>query len=86
MKRSTRIVVLIAILVLSTLLLSGCVEETLHLDEKTEAATYFLYETNDSNKYLKFLENFDDNTYELIDISVAHGNWFYVTYRIKKAE
>ena len=86
MKRSTRIVVLIVILILSTLLLSGCIEETRHLDEKTEAATYFLYETNDSNKYLKFLENFDGSTYELVDISVVRGNWFYVTYRIKKAE
>lgn len=52
------------------------------------AGNYFLYRTKDSQDYLSFLENFDEEKYEIIDISnsmqTAEDKEFYIiTYRKK---
>jgi len=93
MKKHYRIILLVLLLILSTLILSSCVhvDETLHVDETAESARYYLFRVNDSNKYLQFLENFDSNKYEIVNISIACGQYvsddsqvlYCVTYRLK---
>ncbi len=91
MNRKLRIILLGVCLVLIVFLLSGCMEidETIHLEETSEAGRYFLYRTNDDNKYLKFLENFDEDKYEIFDISFGSGDdlkeevIYVVTYRLR---
>ncbi len=91
MKRKSRILLLGIILIFGLVLLSGCVriDETIHLEETTEAGRYYLYRTNDDNKYLKFLENFNEDKYEIYNISFGCGDdvqseiLYVVTYRLK---
>jgi len=46
---------------------------------------YFLYSTSRSNEYLSFLDKFDEEKYEIVNISVGHyGDTYYmVTYKVK---
>ena len=91
MKRHHRIILLAILLILATMILSSCVhiDETVHVDETTESARYFLYKTNDQTKYLQFLENFDEQNYEMVNISISCGDdlevevLYTVTYRRK---
>ena len=51
--------------------------------------TYFLYRTEDSQEYLTFWENFDEERFEIIDISTSmqaykSGEFYIITYREKK--
>lgn len=51
--------------------------------------TYFLYRTEDSQEYLTFLENFDEERFEIIDISTSmqaykSGEFYIITYREKE--
>lgn len=49
------------------------------------ASNYFCYYTDNTNDYLNFLENFDDEKYEIFNIS--HGNtYWYVTYKLRQIE
>lgn len=50
---------------------------------------YFLYRTTNSQEYLTFLENFDEEKFEIIDISTSmeaykSGEFYIITYREKK--
>ena len=76
MKRRSRLFLLGVVLILLTLLLSGCVsiDEAIHLEETTESARYYLYRVNDQEKYLKFLENFDEDNFEIVDISISYSD------------
>ncbi len=92
-KRNFRWILLVILLVIATVALSGCVkiDETLHVDEKTESARYLLYRVNNPEKYLKFLEEFDEKNYEIVDISLICGGdicdrsdtVYSITYRRK---
>ena len=51
---------------------------------------FFIFETDDAQEYLRFLKNFDEDKYEIIDISTgwagqAYNNYDYymVTYKSK---
>ena len=89
----TRILLFLLILSLAALLLSSCVrvDQTIHVDETAETARYYLFQNNDANQYLQFLENFDEEKYEIVDISVSCGQYistedgilYSVTYRSK---
>ena len=72
-----RFALLIGIVML-TLILAGCSSET----EATEThGKYHLFQTYSADEYLNFLENFDEETYDIVDISVGH-NHFKFTYAI----
>ena len=94
MPHRTKTLVLLLILSLSVLiLLSSCVrvDQTIHVDETAETARYYLFQNNDANQYLQFLENFDEEKFEIVDISVSCGQYistendilYSVTYRSK---
>lgn len=60
----------------------------------TEAVygNYFLFETTDKQEYLNFLEKFDVQKYEIIDISTSmyrtqlSSEFYMVTYKVKEIE
>ena len=94
MKR--RIIVLLIVL-LTIVTLCGCetstitqnVREEIQKEPVTEVVygNYFLFETEDKQEYLNFLEDFDEAKYEIVDISVNyHYTYFYVTYKVKEKE
>ncbi len=92
MKRELKIIVFVIIFIICSILLSGCANQNNpeYLEENFEFGSYHLYKTDDANRYLKFLESFDDTKYEIVDISYGyqdhvdkaskHGE-FLVTYR-----
>ena len=94
-KRKLRFLILVLLLTTITIVLSGCSEykeETSHLEELSESSRYFIYKTNDTERYLLFLENFDDSKYEIVDISISRHDYtdsshkdesYFVTYRYK---
>ena len=92
MKRELKIVIFAMIFVICTILLSGCVnrKEPEYLEENYKHGSYHLYKTNDPNRYLQFLESFDDTKFEIVDISYGYQDHvdeaskhdeFLVTYR-----
>lgn len=52
--------------------------------------SYYLYKTFDVQKYLSFLENFDETKYEIVDISTSmqsesyyeSGEFYMITYKV----
>lgn len=55
---------------------------------KTEVGSYSIYQTKESQKYLNFLEEFDETKYEIVDISTSmntagygSGEFYMVTYK-----
>ncbi|MBO5179259.1 MAG: hypothetical protein J6B87_02810 [Clostridia bacterium] len=93
-----RIVALISMLVLIVLLCSGCSNEKSEIIQSEtvvetrieSAGNYYLFRTEYVQEYFNFLENFDENQYELVDISTSmftggygSGEFYIVTYKVK---
>lgn len=53
---------------------------------------YFLFETRNKQEYLNFLEEFDEEKYEIVNISTSmyrselSSEFYMVTYKIKEIE
>lgn len=43
--------------------------------------SYYVFYTNSTKKYVNFLENFDEEKYEIVDINKDDGLW-NVTYKV----
>ena len=73
-----RFITLFIAIVMISALLTGCgpdsrtTQSTKKVDEATALGNYFLYETEEREEYLTFLETFDNSKYEIIDISVGY--------------
>ena len=89
-----RFIALFSILVLIVVLCSGCSSrksEIIQSESVIESpGNYYLFRTEYEQEYFKFLENFDKNKYEIVDISTsmctsAHGSgeFYIVTYKSK---
>ena len=87
-----RVLIIIIIFILCIILLSGCANQNNpeYLEENFEFGSYHLYKTNDPNRYLQFLESFDDTKFEIVYISYGYQDHvdeadkhdtFLVTYR-----
>lgn len=87
-----RIIALFCSMLVVAVLLSGCSmkkSETIHSETtKTLVDSYSLFRTQDAQKYLSFLENFDETKYEIVDISTSlhsavYGSdeFYIVTYK-----
>ena len=64
--------------------LSSCTSGTITSTEtETKPGTYEVFYTADDSDYLNFLNSFDEEKYEIIDISKGTSRW-YVTYKIKE--
>ena len=76
MKRELKMTIFAIIFVLCIIILSGCINQNKpeYLDEKFEFGNYYLYKTDDPNRYLQFLESFDNTKFEIIDISYGYGS------------
>ncbi len=90
-------ILVLLIALLSVVNINGCGPSTkvtqskVNLPEYTTSGNYFLYETSERDEYLNFLEIFDDEKYELIDISIGYYgtaisgeyiNHYAVTYKL----
>ena len=90
-----RIVALFSMLLLIVVLCSGCSSEKSEIIQSESGiesnGIYYLFRTEEAQEYFKFLENFDESKYEIVDISTSmRGTWhngsstFYiVTYKAK---
>lgn len=79
-----RFIALFVVMLMVVTLCTACAG-TIHSEKDQEevqevAGSYHCYWTASNDKYLSFLENFDETKYEIIDISHGHTNW-YVTYK-----
>lgn len=94
MKRRIHIFLLVLILILLTVFISGCGSnmKPKYIEKTIESGKYLLYETNDGNRYLQFLDSFDNEKYEIVDISYGRNDYidesdkselFVVTYHYK---
>ena len=69
--------------------LSGCsgtitsTEIEITPEPETKPGAYEVYYTDSSEDYLNFLNKFNEEKYEIIDISYYKYSW-YVTYKIKE--
>lgn len=92
MKRELKIIVFVIIFIICSILLSGCANQNNpeYLEENFEFGSYHLYKTDDANRYLQFLESFDNTKFEIVDISYGYQDHvdeadkhdtFLVTYR-----
>ena len=76
------ITLLLAIVMVTTLMVvfTGCAKTETITSEKTETVvgSYSIFRTTEVEKYLNFLENFDETKYEIVDISTSmEGISFY---------
>lgn len=93
-----RIVALFSMLVLIVVLCSGCSSEKSEIIQSESVVetyiestgNYYLFRTQYVQEYFNFLENFDENKYELVDISTSlytggygSGEFYIVTYKAK---
>lgn len=87
-----RVLKIIIIFILCIILLSGCANQNNpeYLEENFEFGSYHLYKTDDANRYLQFLESFDNTKFEIVYISYGYQDHvdkaskhdvFLVTYR-----
>ena len=75
-----RFIALVVAMVMVCCMLAAC-SGTIHSKKTQEVAGgYHLFYTDSNEKYLSFLENFDETKYEIVDISHSRDNW-YVTYK-----
>ena len=79
-----RFIALFVVLLLVFTMITAC-SGTIHSEKSQEevqevAGSYHVFWTDSDNKYLSFLENFDETKYEIVDISHSRYDW-YVTYR-----
>lgn len=90
MTKKRFITLLIAIVMVATLL-TGCGETTETITSKKDVSlvgSYSLFQTEDVQEYLSFLETFDESKYEIVDISTSiatgyngSGEYYMVTYK-----
>lgn len=78
-----KIISLIFIGIISLSLLCGC-SDTIKLEDVTETKTgkYEMYYTASDEEYLRFINDLDEEKYEIFDISHSRTCW-YVTYKVK---
>ena len=90
-----RFITLFVAIVMVATLLTGCgaeITETVDTitSTKIEVGSYVLFRTRDVQEYLNFLENLDENNYEIIDISASmeqisnytgNSEFYMVTYK-----
>ena len=79
-----KIIKLLIVGVMAISILSGCNSTITLTETETEKKTgaYEIYYTNSDEDYLNFLNEFDDEKYEIVDISHSQHTWL-VTYQIK---
>lgn len=78
-------------MLIGTLLLCGCGEETetIHSEKtQTVVGSYSVFKTTEAQEYLSFLENFDATKFEIVDISTSmcvrvdgSDEFYIVTYK-----
>ncbi len=83
-----RFALLFGIVVLALFLTACSSEPRIKSSSVTEEVPgrYRLFQTTSSDEYLNFLENFDEATYDIVDITVGHDSYSYrysITYRDK---
>ena len=96
MTKKKGFITLLVAMIIGTTLLTGC-DETTQTITSTETQTqtvvgsYSLFRTRDVQKYLSFLENFDETKYKIADISTSmdtgyngSGEFYMVTYKTIK--
>lgn len=97
MKPRHAVNIMLAFLVLFLILIicfgasSGKKTEIIQNESQIESAgTYYLFKTFDVQEYLKFLENFDETKYEIVDISTSlhyipkgSDEFYMVTYKTR---
>lgn len=87
-----RVITLLVAILMVAALLAGCGEETTKTVTSSKAETvtgsYALFQTEDVQEYLNFLENFDETKYEIVDISTSmdsgyqeSGEFYMVTFK-----
>ena len=91
-----RIITLLLAIVMIVTLFTGCSSDRskseIITSEKTVTAvgSYAIFQTEEVQEYLNFLENFDETKYEIIDISTSMGRnsqyggsmeFYMVTYK-----
>ena len=85
-----RFIAFLVVMVMVCCIFTACMSGTIHSEKDQEeiqevAGSYHVYWTESNDKYLSFLENFDETKYEIVDISHGHYTW-YITYRDIEAE
>lgn len=80
-----KIITLLIVGVMTISVLSGCIctNTSTEPENENKTGTYELFWTKNSNNQLKFLNEFNEEKYEIIDISHDYYYW-YVTYKIKE--
>lgn len=86
-----RIITLLIAIVMVATLLTGCGETTQTITSEKSVlvvGSYSLFQTEDVQEYLSFLETFDESKYEIVDISTSmavgyngSGEFYMVTYK-----
>lgn len=83
---------LVLILIFVFILCSNGIEGPDYLETEYASGNYFLYKTDDTARYLQFLDKFDYKEYEIVNISYSTRNRvdeagknedYLVTYRYK---
>ena len=64
-------------------ILSGCNGTVTSTETQTKPGAYELYYTTSTEDYLNFLNELDEEKYEIKDTDNDGGTW-YVTYKIKE--
>lgn len=88
-----RFIVAVVAIVMTLGLFTGCGPrtETIYNENATQnVGSYAIFQTQDAQEYLKFLENFDETKYEIVNISTSlygtrmHGSdeFYMVTYKV----
>lgn len=93
-----RIIAIFLTLVITSAMLVGCgdgTKKTIFRSSDTALqkymefeGSYAIFETEDPQEYLKFLEDFDYSKYEIVDISPGRckdywsGRYYIITYKI----
>ena len=76
-----KLITLLIACVMTISVLSACSGTV--TSSETKKGDYELFYTSMNEDYLNFLNEFDDEKYEIVDISHSQHNWF-VTYQIKE--
>ena len=83
-----KVIALFLLIVLVVVLFTGCNKTETITSEKTPTVigSYAVFQTDEVQEYLDFLENFDETKYEIIDISTSMGGaytaeFYMITYR-----
>lgn len=92
MKRVIFIFAILILILAFVFILCSRMEQPEYLETEYSAGNYFLYKTDDTIRYLQFLDKFDYKEYEIVNISYSTRNRvdeagknedYLVTYRYK---